>query len=77
VGVFFLVVLATFPVVVPFMLFDRVPLAMRASNIVALAMLFIAGWTLAQYAGGSRWRGGAAMVATGALLVAVIMALGG
>jgi VIT1/CCC1 family predicted Fe2+/Mn2+ transporter len=50
---------------------------MRASNIVALAMLFVAGWTLAQYAGGSRWRGGAAMVATGAFLVAVIMALGG
>jgi VIT1/CCC1 family predicted Fe2+/Mn2+ transporter len=59
------------------MLFDRVPLAMRAPNIVALAMLFVAGWTLAQCAGGSRSRGGAAMVATGAFLVAVIMALGG
>jgi hypothetical protein len=50
---------------------------MRAPNIVALAMLFVAGWTLAQCAGGSRSRGGAAMVATGAFLVAVIMALGG
>lgn len=76
-GVFLLVVLATFPVVVPFMLLDRVPLAMRVANLVALAMLFVAGWMLAGYAGGSRWGGGAVMAATGVLLVAVIMALGG
>jgi VIT1/CCC1 family predicted Fe2+/Mn2+ transporter len=76
-GVFLLVVAATFPVVVPFLLFDQVALAMRASNAVALAMLFIAGWTLARHAGGSRWRGGAAMAATGAVLIAAIIALGG
>ena len=76
-GVFLLVVLATFPVVVPFMLFDRVPLAMRVSNLVALAMLFVAGWILARHAGGSPWRGGAAMAVTGAVLMAAIMALGG
>jgi VIT1/CCC1 family predicted Fe2+/Mn2+ transporter len=49
----------------------------RVSNLVALVMLFIAGWTLGRYAGGSRWRGGAAMAATGAVLMAAIMALGG
>ena len=76
-GVFLLVVLATFPVVVPFMLFDQAGLAVRVSNLVALVMLFIAGWILAQHAGGSRWRGGAAMAATGAVLMAAIMALGG
>lgn len=76
-GVFLLVVAATFPVVVPFLLFDRVPLAMRVSNLVALAMLFLAGWVLARYAGGSPWRGGAAMALTGAVLMAAIMALGG
>lgn len=76
-GVFLLVVLATFPVVVPFMLFDRTATAMRASNLVALVMLFIAGWILARYAGGSPWRGGAAMAVTGAALIAAIMALGG
>jgi VIT1/CCC1 family predicted Fe2+/Mn2+ transporter len=76
-GVFLLVVLATFPVVVPFMLFDHTALAVRVSNLVALVMLFIAGWTLAQYAGGNQWRGGAAMAATGAVLMAAIMALGG
>jgi VIT1/CCC1 family predicted Fe2+/Mn2+ transporter len=76
-GVFLLVVLATFPLVVPFMVFDQTALAVRVSNLVALVMLFIAGSTLARYAGGSRWQGGAAMAATGAVLMAAIMALGG
>jgi hypothetical protein len=76
-GVFLLVVVATFPVVVPFLVFDRVALAMRTSNAVALAMLFVAGWILAGHAGGSRWQGGAAMAATGAVLIAAIIALGG
>jgi VIT1/CCC1 family predicted Fe2+/Mn2+ transporter len=76
-GVFLLVVLATFPVVVPFMLLDQTAPAVRVSNLVALVMLFIAGWALARYAGGSRWRGGAAMAATGAVLMAAIIALGG
>lgn len=76
-GVFLLVVLATFPVVVPFMLFDRTAFAVHVSNLVALVMLFLAGWILARYAGGSAWRGGAAMAVVGALLMAAIIALGG
>jgi VIT1/CCC1 family predicted Fe2+/Mn2+ transporter len=76
-GVFLLVVAATFPVVVPFMVFEKAAVAVRASNAVALAMLFIAGWLLARYAGGSPWRGGFAMAVTGVALIAAIMALGG
>jgi hypothetical protein len=76
-GVFLLVVAATFPVVVPFMLIGPTALAVRMSNFVALVILFIAGWILARYAGGSRWRGGAAMAMVGAVLMAAIMALGG
>ena len=76
-GIFLLVVAATFPVVVPFMLLDQAALAVRASNFVALGMLFLCGWILARYAGGSRWRGGAAMAVVGAVLMAAIMALGG
>jgi hypothetical protein len=77
VGVFLLVVLATFPVVVPFMLLDRTALAVRASNLVALGMLFLAGWILARYAGDKPWLGGLAMAGTGTVLMAAIMALGG
>jgi VIT1/CCC1 family predicted Fe2+/Mn2+ transporter len=76
-GVFLLVVIATFPVVVPFMLFAETAVAMRVSNGVALATLFLAGYRLARYSGGSPWRSGFAMAAIGAALVAAIMALGG
>jgi hypothetical protein len=76
-GVFLMVVLATFPVVIPFMLFEQTAVAMRVSNAVSVAMLFAAGWTLASYAGGSRWRGGAAMAVVGTVLILAIIALGG
>jgi VIT1/CCC1 family predicted Fe2+/Mn2+ transporter len=76
-GVFLLVVAATFPLVVPFMLLDQTALAVRVSNLVALGTLFLAGWVLARYAGGNPWRSGAAMAVVGAALVGAIMALGG
>jgi hypothetical protein len=77
VGVFLLVVLATFPVVVPFMVIPATALAMRVSNAVALVMLFVAGHRLGRYAGVAAWRTGLAMTAVGGALVAIIMALGG
>jgi hypothetical protein len=77
ISVFLLVVLATFPVVVPFMMFSKIALAMRVSNGVALATLFAAGSTLGHYAGGIPWRAGFAMAVLGGALVAIIMALGG
>jgi len=76
-GVFLLVVLATFPVVVPFMLFSDIERAMRISNAVALVTLFAAGSTLGRYAGGVPWRSGVLMAALGGVLVSIIMALGG
>jgi VIT1/CCC1 family predicted Fe2+/Mn2+ transporter len=76
-GVFLLVVLATFPVVVPFMLIDQTAFAVRVSNLVAVAMLLVAGTALARYAGAPAWQGGLAMAVTGSLLLAAIIALGG
>jgi len=76
-GVFLMVVLATFPVVIPFGVFDNTAFALRISNLVALATLFAAGWMLGRYAGLSAWRAGTVMAALGAALVAAIMALGG
>jgi VIT1/CCC1 family predicted Fe2+/Mn2+ transporter len=76
-GVFLIVVLSTFPVVVPFMLFSETLLAMRVSNAVALATLFACGFMLGRYAGGIPWRSGFAMAAIGAVLVAATIALGG
>jgi hypothetical protein len=76
-GVFLLVVLSTFPVVVPFMFISEMALAIRFSNAVALVILFVGGYRLGHYAGGVAWRTGLAMAAVGGVLVAIIMALGG
>jgi hypothetical protein len=76
-GVFLLVVLVTFPVVIPFALFDTTSLALRVSNYVALIMLFASGWSLGRYAGGRAWFWGVVMASVGAVLVGAIIALGG
>lgn len=74
---FLLVVLATFPLVIPFLLIGQTGPAIRASNAVALAMLFISGWMLARYAGGTPWAGGLALAVVGTALLFAIIALGG
>jgi len=77
-GIFLLVVLATFPVVLPFLLTTNVTLAMRLSRIVTLGMLFLAGMKLGHYAGYARpARTGLVMAVLGAALIAAVMALGG
>ena len=77
-GVFLLVVAATFPVVVPFLVTRDARLAMEASRIVSLAMLFIAGFALGRQAGHPHpLRTGLVMMLLGAALVLAVMALGG
>ena len=76
-GVFLLVILSTFPVVIPFLFMSELALAMRVSNGIALVLLFIGGYRLGHYAGGRPWKAGLAMAAVGGVLVSIIMALGG
>jgi hypothetical protein len=76
-GVFLLVFLSTFPVVIPFLLIREPAVALRTSNAIALVMLFATGWSLGRYAGRPGWRTGLSMVAIGVVLVATTMALGG
>jgi hypothetical protein len=76
-GVFLLVFVSTFPVVVPFLVFSPLQRALRISNGVAIAMLYISGHLLGKYAGLRSFLMGLVMVAIGALLVGVTMALGG
>lgn len=76
-GVFLLVFLSTFPVAVPFMVMQHAPTAMRASNAVAVVMLFVAGVAYARVVDRSPVIVGVAMVALGCVLVALTMALGG
>jgi len=77
VGVFLLVFLSTFPVVLPFIFFHDATRALRVSNGVAIVMLFAGGYAFADYAGLRPWKTGIAMVVLGSVLVAVSIAFGG
>lgn len=78
VAIFALVVLATFPVVLPFVFVDDLARAMALSQATTVAMLFLAGFGFGRYAGAARpWRVGTAMAVFGVLLIAAVKALGG
>ena len=76
-GVFLLVFLSTLPVILPFLFGLELRLALRISNGVALAMLYIVGHNMARHAGLRTVPTGLALAAVGTLLVALTMALGG
>jgi hypothetical protein len=76
-AIFVIVVASTFPVVLPFMLFEDVRLAKNVSRVVALAMLFFGGIALGRYAGYGSWKVGLLMAGLGTALVLAINALGG
>jgi len=76
-GVFLLVFLSTFPVAVPFIFVQDALRAMRLSNTVAIAMLFVAGIAYGRSIERSPWLFGVSMVVLGGILVALTMALGG
>jgi VIT1/CCC1 family predicted Fe2+/Mn2+ transporter len=77
IGSCLLVVLATFPPTVPFMLVDDAARAIRISNAVAVVSLFLAGFYLGRATGLPAWRLGLVMVVLGVSLVGITIALGG
>ncbi len=76
-GVFLLVFLSTLPVAIPFLLVRDAHLALRLSNGVAIALLFVCGVATGRLTGYHPWWTGVAMVVLGSVLVAMTMALGG
>jgi len=76
-GVFLLVVLSTFPIVVPFLFTSDVRFALRASNGIALLMLFITGYAFGKYSGRRPLPTGLAMILVGSVLVGIAVAFGG
>ena len=76
-AIFLIVVASTFPVVLPFVMFDDVGTAKNVSRAVAVAMLFGGGLALGRYAGYGSWKVGLMMAGLGAALVVAINALGG
>jgi VIT1/CCC1 family predicted Fe2+/Mn2+ transporter len=76
-GVCFLVILSTFPVVIPFIVVENAQLALRISNAIAIVLLFFCGVIFARHAGLRPWTTGLIMVAVGTALVGIAIALGG
>lgn len=76
-AVFLLVFLSTFPVVIPFLVMQNAGPALRLSNAIAIALLFVAGAGYGRCIGRRPVVIGAAMVLLGLVLVALTIALGG
>ncbi len=76
-GICLLSFVSTFPIVIPFILIGDARLALRFSNAVAIAMLFVCGYAFGRCAGFRPWATGLFMVAVGAALVGIAIALGG
>jgi len=69
--------ISTFPIALPFLLIDDGRTALRASNAVAVAMLFLCGYAFGYRSGLRPWPTALAMVVFGAAMVGVAIALGG
>ena len=76
-GVFLLVFVSTFPVTIPFMVLQRLGWAMRLSNLIAVAMLFLAGYTYGRVIHRSPLAIGVIAVFIGLIIVTFTIALGG
>ena len=76
-GICVLVFLSTIPVIIPFLFMDELRPALRVSNAIAIAMLFMCGYVFARSAGLRPWPTGLVMVAIGAVMVGIAIALGG
>jgi VIT1/CCC1 family predicted Fe2+/Mn2+ transporter len=76
-AVFLLVVLCTFPVVLPFIFMQQVMRAQRVSNVIAIGMLFLTGYAFGRCTGYHPRGMGLVMVVIGGVLVGVTIMLGG
>jgi hypothetical protein len=72
-----LVIGATLPVSVPFMIFSDAYFALRLSNAILLVMLFLVGYQWGHYSNLNKWLSGFCFLVIGMALVAIAIALGG
>jgi VIT1/CCC1 family predicted Fe2+/Mn2+ transporter len=76
-GVCVIVILSTFPVVVPFIVIADSKLALRISNALAVLLLLLCGFLFGRYTGLQPLTTGLVMVGVGIALVSIAIALGG
>ena len=75
--VFVLVAATALPPAVPFVLIADPVVALRVSNVVLVALLFVAGFYWARSIGGNGWRTGTVLLLSGVLLVGIAIVFGG
>ncbi len=74
---FTLVFLAAVPAVLPFLFIDDRYLALRASNLLLLGLLFLLGWHWARATRSNPWLFGSSFLLAGLGMVAIAIAFGG
>ena len=74
---FVVVALTTIPAVVPFLLIDDLLLALRVSNGLLIALLFVIGFMWARTSHANPWLFGSAFLMAGIAMVLIALALGG
>jgi len=72
-----IILMATAPMLVPYFVFRDAEIAVRVSNVIGLALLFLVGAQWGGSTGTGVWRVGLGVTLVGAALVAVTVALGG
>jgi hypothetical protein len=76
-GIFLLVFLSTFPVVIPFIFMESTLPALRISNAIAITMMFMLGYAYGRLIGYHPLGVGIAMVVLGSMVVSATIMLGG
>jgi VIT family len=77
IAVFVLVFVTALPAAVPFLLVDDPWLALRLSNLLLIALLFIVGYRWALHTNTNPWLAGLGVMILGVVLVAIAIPLGG
>jgi len=75
--IFSLMFISAFPIVIPFIFIRDTQLALRISNMVAIVLMFLCGWSLAKYVGSNKWLMSFGLTLVGIVLVLITIALGG
>lgn len=74
---FVLVVITSIPAAIPFLLIDQAQVALRVSNLILLALLFVVGVSWARHTVSRPWIVGTVLLVIGTALVLAAIALGG
>lgn len=77
VAVGLIIILATLPVVIPFLIFRKPDVAVRVSNLIALTQLFLLGDWWGRMIGGRALRIAVGLTLVGVMLVLITIVLGG